>query len=44
MTVKTDVDALYSDHNGQRYYFCALSCKRAFDEDPALFEDISFAE
>jgi len=23
-----------SVHNGQTYYFCAMGCKRDFDEDP----------
>ncbi len=44
MLVKPDTDSLYSDHNGQCYYFCALSCKRAFDEAPTYFENISLTE
>lgn len=23
-----------SDYKGKKYYFCALGCKRAFDQDP----------
>jgi YHS domain-containing protein/copper chaperone CopZ len=44
MLVKTGEGALYSDHNNQRYYFCTLSCKRAFEEDPAAFEDITLIQ
>ena len=26
-----------SDYNGKTYYFCASSCKTAFDKNPAKF-------
>ena len=38
---KMDVDestaAATSEYNGQKYYFCAVGCKRAFDEDPEKY-------
>jgi YHS domain-containing protein len=33
MTVNTDTAELFSDYMGTRYYFCAKSCKDAFDRD-----------
>lgn len=26
-----------SEYNGKTYYFCALSCKRRFDEKPEAY-------
>jgi YHS domain-containing protein len=26
-----------SDYKGQKYYFCAMGCKKAFDKDPEKF-------
>ena len=26
-----------SEHMGKTYYFCALGCKKAFDENPAKY-------
>ncbi|HSP54870.1 MAG TPA: YHS domain-containing protein, partial [Dehalococcoidia bacterium] len=26
-----------SEYKGQTYYFCALSCKKSFDEDPEKY-------
>jgi YHS domain-containing protein len=26
-----------SEYNGKTYYFCALSCKTRFDQDPEKF-------
>ena len=26
-----------SEHNGKTYYFCALSCKAKFDQDPQKY-------
>lgn len=37
MTVKTDSPELYSEYRGKRYFFCAHSCKIAFDEDPEAY-------
>jgi YHS domain-containing protein len=37
MTVKTGSTELYSDYRGKRYFFCAQSCKIAFDEDPESY-------
>ncbi len=27
----------YSDHNGQRYYFCCPGCKPAFEKNPEIY-------
>lgn len=37
MTVKTGSTDLHSEYRGERYYFCAQSCKIAFDEDPESY-------
>ncbi|MHA2025849.1 MAG: YHS domain-containing protein [Candidatus Thorarchaeota archaeon] len=37
MTVNSATTKLYSDFEGTRYFFCALSCKIAFDENPASY-------
>ncbi|MFQ5676014.1 MAG: YHS domain-containing protein [bacterium] len=29
--------AASSDYEGERYYFCAVGCKKAFDEHPEKF-------
>ncbi len=26
-----------SEYNGKTYYFCAVGCKKAFDEDPEKY-------
>jgi YHS domain-containing protein len=26
-----------SEYNGKTYYFCAMSCKKKFDSDPAKY-------
>jgi len=26
-----------SEYKGQRYYFCAVGCKKAFDKDPEKY-------
>ncbi len=26
-----------SDYQGQKYYFCAVGCKKAFDQDPEKY-------
>ena len=28
-----------SEHMGKTYYFCALACKKAFDENPAKYTE-----
>lgn len=28
---------IYSDHNGERVYFCCNGCKKAFDENPEKY-------
>jgi YHS domain-containing protein len=37
MTIDPASAAGTSDYMGQTYYFCALSCKKAFDEDPEKY-------
>jgi len=35
MDITIDSAAGSSHYEGQTYYFCAIGCKRDFDEDPA---------
>ena len=35
MDVSIDQAAGRSDFDGRTYYFCAMGCKREFDDDPA---------
>ncbi len=28
-----------SEHMGKTYYFCALACKKAFDENPTMYTE-----
>ncbi|HET9476286.1 MAG TPA: YHS domain-containing protein [Dehalococcoidia bacterium] len=37
MTIDPATAAGSSEYKGQTYYFCALSCKKAFDEDPEKY-------
>jgi Cu+-exporting ATPase len=37
MTIDPATAAGTSEYKGQTYYFCALSCKKAFDEDPEKY-------
>ncbi len=37
MTVDPATAAATSTFEGQSYYFCAPSCRKAFDKDPASF-------
>jgi YHS domain-containing protein len=37
MTVDENAPAATSECNGATYYFCALGCKVAFDEDPEKY-------
>jgi YHS domain-containing protein len=37
MTVDEKKPAATSDYKGQRYYFCAPGCKRAFDQNPERY-------
>jgi len=34
MTVDEKTAKWVSEHNGQKYYFCAPGCKKAFDKNP----------
>lgn len=35
MDIRPDTSAGSSVYEGNTYYFCAIGCKRDFDEDPA---------
>jgi len=37
MEVDEEKAAATSIYNGETYYFCALGCKQAFDENPEDF-------
>lgn len=37
MTVDEKTAKYKSDYNGETYYFCAASCKTAFDKNPARY-------
>jgi Cu+-exporting ATPase len=37
MTIDPATAAGKSEYKGQTYYFCALSCKKSFDEDPEKY-------
>ncbi len=37
MDVDEKTAAARSEHGGKTYYFCALGCKKAFDENPAKY-------
>jgi len=36
--MKVSRDVPYkSEHNGKKYYFCALNCKQTFDKNPGKY-------
>ena len=37
MEVDEKTAAAKSEYNGKTYYFCALGCKKAFDENPVKY-------
>ena len=37
MEVKEKAAAATSTYKGKTYYFCALGCKKAFDNDPEKY-------
>ncbi len=37
MEVDEKTAAATSEYKGKTYYFCALGCKKAFDENPAKY-------
>ncbi len=37
MTVDENAPAATSEYRGETYFFCALGCKAAFDEDPETY-------
>ena len=41
MTVDLAAARHVTDWQGQRFAFCAASCKRAFDEDPEKYAEVA---
>ena len=39
MTVDENTAQWVSEYNGKKYYFCALGCKKTFDETPEKYID-----
>jgi len=37
MEGKESQAAATSDHKGKKYYFCAVGCKKAFDQNPEKY-------
>jgi len=37
MQVNEKEAAATSDYQGKKYYFCSVSCKKAFDQDPEKY-------
>ena len=37
MEVEEGKAAATSEYKGQKYYFCAVGCKKAFDENPEKY-------
>ena len=37
MEVEEDKAAAVSEYKGEKYYFCAVGCKKAFDADPEKY-------
>jgi YHS domain-containing protein len=39
MTVDEETAEYISEYKGRKYFFCALGCKKTFDENPDNFSD-----
>lgn len=37
MEVKEEEAAATSEYKGKKYYFCAVACKKAFDQNPEKY-------
>ena len=37
MEVEESKAAATSEYKGKKYYFCAVGCKKAFDQDPEKY-------
>ena len=37
MEVEESKATATSEHKGKKYYFCAVGCKKAFDQDPEKY-------
>ena len=37
MEVEESTAPATSDYQGEKYYFCAVGCKKAFDQDPEKY-------
>ena len=38
--MRTDDSGPESSHDGETYYFCSDTCRRAFEDEPAVFADV----
>jgi len=38
--MRTDDTVPSASHDGETYYFCAETCRRAFEDEPAAFADV----
>ena len=39
MTVEESQAVATSEYKGKKYYFCAMGCKKAFDENPTKYTE-----
>ena len=37
MQIEADKATATSDYQGQKYYFCAVGCQKAFDQEPEKY-------
>ena len=40
MTVDESTAQYFSEYKGKKYFFCALGCKKLFDENPEKYVDM----
>ena len=38
--MRTDDSGPHASHDGETYYFCSETCRRAFEDEPATFADV----
>ena len=38
--MRTDDSGPHASHDGETYYFCSDTCRRAFEDEPAVFADV----
>jgi len=39
--MRTDDSGPHASHDGETYYFCSETCRRAFEDEPATFADVA---